>query len=540
MKLVRPKRTKPVVYLGSGYHFPVSQFSEEQIELLKDSLTFDNPAYETAKKYSPYSRVAIDPMISYYSSEKVNGIRQLCVPVGTDLSSLGDYYIEDCRTAVKSKAVPKFLLQLREDQQAAADTYLESNSGKRVCGAIQLPTGKGKTILALYLAATLGYKTLVIVHKDDLVTGWQKDIALAYDRCVPGLIKAKKRVVGDFITIATIQTLSKMDEEEQSKYLSAFGFVILDEMHHCPASSFSIVSCFTSKYRLGLTATAERKDGLAHVMGLYFGNFCYRYKATGDEKDILPVTVIKRDCDLYMVPVCERIDKKWVVKDIRTDPRKYKLQEGEQFITDINYKSRPRIPFGDYSDIVTRRIKNAVIEDIIKEYTNGRSCLVFLSQKQQVEYFAQALIEEYNIPREHVLLYYGNNTARENDRVLEEAEKHRQRITIATYSKATEGTNVKRWEVAFLVSSINDGKNVEQAVGRIRRVLVGKIACAVVYDYRCPHVYVLSSHIQTRDARYRKLGFTFAQDSSPATIVNRFTRHQNKRQNLFTRGYNTR
>ena len=242
MNIVRPKRAKPVVYLDSGYHFSISQFTDEQVEAIKDELTFDNPAYETTKRYSPYSRVYVEPMISYYESMKVHGLKQLFVPVGTDLSVLGNCYIKDCRTVAESTKVPKFQLQLREDQQIAADAYLSANNGKRVCGGIQLPTGKGKTILALYLAATLGLKTLVIVHKDDLVTGWRKDIALAYDKCVPGLIKAKKRVVGDFITIATVQTLSRMSKEEQSKYTSAFGFIILDEMHHCPATSFSILS----------------------------------------------------------------------------------------------------------------------------------------------------------------------------------------------------------------------------------------------------------------------------------------------------------
>ena len=33
-------------------------------------------------------------------------------------------------------------------------------------------------------------------------------------------------------------------------------------------------------------------------------------------------------------------------------------------------------------------------------------------------------------------------------------------VTLGTLAKATEGTNVKAWEVLFLVSSINNEKNV--------------------------------------------------------------------------------
>ena len=95
-----------------------------------------------------------------------------------------------------------------------------------------------------------------------------------------------------------------------------------------------------------------------------------------------------------------------------------------------------------------------------------------------------------------------------NDEVLEKAEKTRKYITLTTYAKATEGTNVKQWEVEFLVSSINNEKNTEQAVGRVRRTKEGcKISPVLIYDYRTPRVYSVSAHGKTRDARYRQLRF---------------------------------
>ena len=120
-------------------------------------------------------------------------------------------------------------------------------------------------------------------------------------------------------------------------------------------------------------------------------------------------------------------------------------------------------------------------------------------------------------------LYYGDNA--DNEAVLDKARKQRKFITLTTYAKATEGTNVKMWEVEFLVSSINNEKNTEQAVGRIRRAKEDKLNPVLLYDYRVPCVYSLSSHGSTRDKRYRQLGFTFEGESPSA------------KRSIFKRGY---
>lgn len=540
MKIVRPKGDqKFAVRLTSELEIFEKAFSEEQISALKDKLTFDNPAYATAVRFSPYSSVAVPPYLEYFTSSC--GI--LHVPAGTDLSPLNSPPVKDCRNSVYADTVPKFVLELRKDQKDAAEKFMSMNEETSLNGIVQLPTGKGKTILALYIAAQLKMKTLVIVHKDDLVTGWQKDIALAFDsKCTPGLIKAQKKKVGDFVTIATVQTLSRMDDETLSKYLDSFGFVIMDEVHHCPASSFSVVSKFNSRYKLGLTATAERKDGLAHVMQLYFGGFCYKYEvAQEDEKDILPVAVVLKELrDIRVNPLCKRIQTRsgnviWNISDITTDPKVHKLQDGEEFLSSIPYASRPNIVFGTYSDYITSRSFPAVAFDVYREYKKGRSCLVFFAQKKQVDAFEGILCNSMKIPQKDLLKYYGDNSDEVNNNVLKEAERRRGTVTLATYSKATEGTNVKQWEVAFLVSSLNDGKNVEQAVGRIRRTSAHKLSTALVYDYRYPNVYLISAHSRARDARYTKLGFKmyndfYDPDKDNSSVVSRG-------RTLYTRGY---
>lgn len=496
----------------------VSGLSPDELTKVKKDLTFDNPAYATIQRYSRYAYTTVPPYLTYYKEHK----GYIEVPIGYDLSKLHVNTFVDNRVYENIDHAP-FVLELRGTQKEAAESYLTANKETfPIKGCIQMPTGKGKSILGLYLASQLSCKTLIVVHKDDLVTGWQKDIALAFDNKVnPGLIKAKSRRVGHFLTIATVQTLNRLSAEELNDLYSQFGFVIQDEMHHCPATSFEVVANFRALYRLGLTATPERTDGLAHVMNLYYGDFCFRFEHDEDDKDILPAKVIVRNNPLYFNPSCKahrRGEKTFYKIHDLACPEDKKLADDLKRLSEIPYESRPKVPFQVIDDFVVRGIKEQVCQDIIKEYDKGHSCIVFFTQKEHCRLYYDCLLE--SVSPDHLGFLYGDNT--NNDEVLEKAEKTRKFITLTTYAKATEGTNVKQWEVEFLVSSINNEKNTEQAVGRIRRTKEGKINPVLVYDYRTPKVYSVASHGKTRDARYRKLHFTFEGE---------------KFRGLFSRGY---
>ena len=217
--------------------------------------------------------------------------------------------------------------------------------------------------------------------------------------------------------------------------------------------------------------------------------------------------MIVRVDNLYFNPMCKvqklRERTLYKIQDL-TSPRDKKPAEDQIRLSDIPYTDRPKVPFQVIDDFVVREIKEFVVQDILSEYDMGRSCIVFFTQKEHCRLYYDRLLEI--IPESDLGLYYGDNP--NNDEVLEKAENQRKFVTLTTYAKATEGTNVKQWEVEFLVSSINNEKNTEQAVGRVRRTKEGKkISPVLIYDYRTPNVYSVSSHGKTRDARYRHLRF---------------------------------
>jgi superfamily II DNA or RNA helicase len=142
---------------------------------------------------------------------------------------------------------------LRDYQKQSLDAWIAND--KR--GIVVLPTGSGKTVIGIKAISTLNTPTIVIAPTLDLV-----------DQCRTNLKKEFKVDVGVLgggeheIKALTVSTYD-------SAYIHAgnlgnrFGLIIFDEVHHLAAEGYrNIAEMFASPYRMGLTATLEREDGL--------------------------------------------------------------------------------------------------------------------------------------------------------------------------------------------------------------------------------------------------------------------------------------
>jgi superfamily II DNA or RNA helicase len=483
--------------------------------MIEQELTFDNPKYAQIMKYSKWGNTREPQYLEYFNYFHKDGELVMQVPVGYKIpDSIEISSVTDERNLVQVPNFPKFAMKLRDTQKEALQKYIECNESPiNVSGSIQLPTGKGKTILGLAIAEHYSCRTLVIVHKVDLVNGWIKNIKEAFDnKADVGIIRASSRKCGNHFTVATIQTLNRMSKDELEVLYKSFGLIIQDEMHHCPSSSFSLADNFKSRYRLGLTATPERSDGLTHVMNLYYGDFCFKYGHQKEDKDILSVKVLKREVPVFYDPIVRLVKGNYSFSNPDSScnfDTSYVPKSGCSRISKIPYSKRPQISHSliDRAVVENEDTVDFICKDILSEYNKGHSCIAFFSGVSTVEVYALKL-HSLGVPESDIGLYYGNN--KNCDAVIEKAENKRKFITLATYSKATEGTDVKQWEVGFLVSSINTGKNVEQAVGRIRRVKGdSKLPKALLYDYRYSHCYQIARHGETRDSRYLILRFDF-------------------------------
>lgn len=188
----------------------------------------------------------------------VNGI--LSLPQGRQDLIPEHYEIVDKRITVPVPFPdPKF--PLRDSQQPVYDEINDTVF-------INALVGWGKTFTALHLAHKFGNKTLVITHTAALRDQWAEEVEALFG-CEPGIIGGGRVDHEDhFITVANVQTLVK----HVDALAKEFGTIILDEAHHCPASTFAqIVDGFHARYRIALSGTMVRKDGKHAVFQDYFG-----------------------------------------------------------------------------------------------------------------------------------------------------------------------------------------------------------------------------------------------------------------------------
>ncbi|MFB3892506.1 MAG: DEAD/DEAH box helicase [Phycisphaerae bacterium] len=138
-------------------------------------------------------------------------------------------------------------------------------------GQIIMPTGTGKTEVALAAMVLTRTATLVVAPVRDLMYQWHRRIfkGLGYDAGILGdnLYNLKSVTVATYdsacIHAATIGAL--------------FGLLVFDEEHHLPGPirrDAALMS--TAPMRLGLTATPERSDGLHADLDWLVGPVVYR------------------------------------------------------------------------------------------------------------------------------------------------------------------------------------------------------------------------------------------------------------------------
>jgi len=237
-------------------------------ELLRRGLTFPNPEYLSRVRFNRW--VGATPEEISLLEQGPDGemlvprgavalVRQVCAATREPV------VFEDRRVSLPSEPL-EVKLVLRDYQEEAVTALV-----RNVQGCAVVPCGGGKTVIGTAAAARIGQPTLVVVHTHDLVEQW---------RCAFRDLLGVE--AGDLdgdspMVVATVQSLAAMTRERLAETGRRFGMVIVDEVHHAPAITFrEVLGAMPGKYRLGLTATPTRADGLTPLVELCLGPTVFR------------------------------------------------------------------------------------------------------------------------------------------------------------------------------------------------------------------------------------------------------------------------
>ena len=257
-------------YLGNkGYTIYKESIGVKEQQFIRDELT--------VRPYIPKSPVQPPAFPIYRESQnklyvpRFFGIDTYGVPNNLKISHGDDITIT-------------FNGSLRDYQENIVNIYKKNvNNQDGGGGLLEVPCGRGKTVIALKLISELKKKTLVIVHKGFLVDQWIERIEQFLPDAKIGKIQGQIIDIDNKdIVIGMLQSLSMKDYP--SDIFSTFGLTIVDECHHISSEVFSrsLLKIIT-KYCLGLSATMQRKDGLTKVFKMFLGEIIYKEKREGDD-----------------------------------------------------------------------------------------------------------------------------------------------------------------------------------------------------------------------------------------------------------------
>lgn len=449
--------------------------TKELISYCKKELTFKNPEYEKKRRMGFYVYGSPKEIKLYDMYED-----RIFTPIGF-FNKLWKFHphVEDyIDYSVEVKANIKSDIQLRDYQELAVPSVINYKTG-----ILNLPVGLGKTELALECVNRVQQKTIWITHTNDLL---QQSLERCSSKmsCKTSTITDGKCDISGDVVFATVQTLYKYLDTGKIPQ-NAFGMLIMDECHHISANPNSIqlfrtcVDYFACKYKIGLTATVHRADGMADCIKMILGDVIYKIEKKENNYCCIyeGKTLLKFPIDKFQVPAR--------IKVIETD---YNLEGKNVFSANGG-----TIQFATLiSDIAMNEKRNKQIIQQLKQIKG--STIVLSDRVEQLKYLCSQVEGGVQID--------GGTPKKDRKKALDDVASGEKKYLFASYNLAKEGLSVNILSNLVMATPVKDFAIVSQSIGRIQRPYEGKTV-ARVYDF-VDDVGMLYRFYSKRRATYRK------------------------------------
>jgi superfamily II DNA or RNA helicase len=353
---------------------------------------------------------------------------------------------------------------LRDYQEAALGSWKSAR-----WGIIVIPSAGGKTLVGIKAIETVNVPTLVVVPTLALIDNWIEKFRkyCAADVDVGEFTGDRKRLRG--VTVSTYD----------SAYINAdtlgnrFGFLIADECHHLAAESYiHIAEFFASPYRMGLTATLYRPDGLHERLTGVFGGKVYTI-----DREPLSLKGYLAECDI------ERVYTELTPEERAKYDRNMQVFRG--------YMVKHAEDISSYQDLVLRSGSDPDAWDALQAHERGEK--IAFNSKSKIERLGELLSSLRGAPgKNRIIIFTKHNdlvravstrhlipgithkTSSEERRDIFDKFKSGSYSAIVSSQILDEGVDVPDANVGIIVSGTGSSREYIQRMGRILRPKAGK------------------------------------------------------------------
>lgn len=358
-------------------------------------------------------------------------------------------------------------------------------AGRR--GVVVLPTGAGKTRVALAAMARSGRPAVALVPTRVLLEQWTREISAVYSGPVGCLGDGQRRL--EAVTVATFESAWRHMQEIGDR----FELIVVDEVHHFgDGRRDEGLELCAAPFRLGLTATPPRSPSRQQLVALV-GPIVFELAVTDlSGRFLAPFQIVTLSLDLAPD---ERREWEQAVATYRPLLRAFQRE----------------CPGADWLDFARAASRTDHGRHALAAFRRSRDLLAFPSAKREA---VAALLDRHASSR--VLIFTADNAtayavARQHlimpitcdiSKVERAAALDRFRVgdlrALVSARVLNEGIDVPDADVAIVVGGTHGEREHVQRIGRLLRPREGKTA--VVYEL------VMRGTSEVTQARRRRAG----------------------------------